>query len=574
MIVEQVDDLPILGHQLKELGLPTMLEAYFPDHGHWQGLSGGQVLFGWLLYILSESDHRLCHVEDWAECHIHILSAIMDKLDIRKVDFCDDRLGRLLDRLSDDQAWESFECGLGKQVVEVYQATNPSQTNASSVVRSDSFNVPQFRKPSDLFRHGYSKQRRADLPFCKVMVGYIDSLGIPLAVDIVKGSGPDFEYYLSVINRIQRMLNRSQNLYVGDSQLGATSNRLAIHTSGNYYLCPLSQKQVHPEKFNDYLDTVRSEGIENLPSIFNKQTDTRKPAYFFEVQEIIPDPVCDIHWTERRLLVYSPHYAQGLIQSFKNRLDEAEEKIRLLVISKPGRRNPATLQDLHARIGTITEKYKVEGCFDVQCDENRTTITVQRHKDRPARMIEKISLGLSVSRKNVVIEELIRRIGWQIYGSNAPENLFSAAQLVKLYRDEYAIEHLFDYFINRDVGLLPIYLKKENRVKALIRLLSIAMKCSMLIQYRVRLTLQENEDTLNGIYPGNKGRQTDKPTAPMLLRAFKGVAIVCTLSNETTSFRMTALNSTQSTILTLLKAPDVYSGIVDLLKSISVLRET
>jgi hypothetical protein len=574
MIVEQVDDLPLLGHQMKQIGLLPLLESYFPDHGLWRGISGGQVLFGWLMYILSESDHRLCHVEEWAERSIHTLSTILDEPEIRKVDFCDDRLGRLLDRLSVDQEWEAFESGLGKQIIQVYQTTNPSEAETAQVVRSDSFNVPQFRKPGDLFRYGYSKQRRADLPFCKAMVGYIDSLCVPLSIDVVKGSGPDFEYYLPVINRVQQMLDRSQNLYVGDSQLGAMSNRLAIHRSENYYLCPLNQKQVHPEKLNEYLDKMKGADIQNLPSIFNEESERRKPAFFFEVQEVLSDPDHTMQWIERRLLVYSPHYAQGLSLSFKNRLDEAEAKIKTLVVNKMGRRNPTTLKDLHVRIGAIIEKYQVEGCFDVQCHENKTPISVQKYKDRPSRILEKITLGLSLSRKTEVIEELIRRTGWQVYGSNAPENLFSKEDLVRLYRDEYKIEHLFNYFINRDVGLLPVYLKKETRVKALIRLLSIAMKCSMLIQYRVRLALQENEQTMQGIYPGNKGRKTQRPTTPMILRAFQGVAIVGFSSNGMTSFQMTALNDIQKTILSLLKTPDIYSEFANILKSTSDLRET
>ncbi len=61
-----MDDLPLLGFQFRQCKLAELLDSHFPDHGLWKGISGGQLAVGWLLYILSEGDHRLSHVEDWA----------------------------------------------------------------------------------------------------------------------------------------------------------------------------------------------------------------------------------------------------------------------------------------------------------------------------------------------------------------------------------------------------------------------------------------------------------------------------------------------------------------------------
>ena len=61
----------------------------------------GGVISGWLLYILSESDHRLSRVEDWSASHLGVLRAVLDCPSLRSLDFADDRLGRLLDRYLD-----------------------------------------------------------------------------------------------------------------------------------------------------------------------------------------------------------------------------------------------------------------------------------------------------------------------------------------------------------------------------------------------------------------------------------------------------------------------------------------
>ncbi|MBN1485591.1 MAG: hypothetical protein JXA37_12815 [Chloroflexia bacterium] len=49
------------------MAVRPMLDAHFPTHGNWQGLGLGTVAEIWLSHILSEADHRLSHVQPWAE---------------------------------------------------------------------------------------------------------------------------------------------------------------------------------------------------------------------------------------------------------------------------------------------------------------------------------------------------------------------------------------------------------------------------------------------------------------------------------------------------------------------------
>jgi hypothetical protein len=66
VITERVDDLPVLIASLEKLELAALTDQHMGWHGNWQGLSPGQVLTGWLAHILSEADHRLNQVQEWA----------------------------------------------------------------------------------------------------------------------------------------------------------------------------------------------------------------------------------------------------------------------------------------------------------------------------------------------------------------------------------------------------------------------------------------------------------------------------------------------------------------------------
>jgi len=528
MRIELLDDLPILGAKFEELDLASTFDKYFPDHGLWQGISGGKLAIGWLLYILTQGDHRLSHVEDWSALRLESLKAILGEKILTSHDFCDDRLGRLLDRYSVDEDWYQFERSLGSQMIEVYQLVSPPTNDSSelNVIRTDSFNAPQFRAVE--------------------VVSALDPLAMPLVVEIVRGGGTDVSTYLPNIERVQAIIGFSGNLYVGDSKLGSLTNRLTIHDKKDYYLSPLGRKQCTKEKLDSYLDEIKVP-IEELPSIFTEKESKRAAAYFYETKETIQIPDSEDTLAERRILVYSPNYAKKVVKSLNNRLDEAQLAIENLVIPKKGRRNPKSLEE---------------------------TYEVQKYKNRPAGVRQKTTLQLNLVRKEEAIANKRKRLGWQVYATNAPQKIIEAAELVKCYRNEYRIEQLFDYMINRDVSLLPIYLQKQDRIKGLIRLLSVAMKFSTIIQYQVRTELSNRGEELKEIYPGNKGRSTNMPTTPMLLRAFKGIGVVFMKTGDIKIVEMTDINSNQQLILELMGIPEAFKKILKLLKTPPNLHET
>ena len=73
------------------MGLPALLDAHFPTHGNWQGLSLGWVTTIWLSSILSRGDHRLVHVEPWVANRLWTLWATTGQA-VKRRDFTDDRL--------------------------------------------------------------------------------------------------------------------------------------------------------------------------------------------------------------------------------------------------------------------------------------------------------------------------------------------------------------------------------------------------------------------------------------------------------------------------------------------------
>jgi transposase len=185
IISERVDDIPLLLAQLERMGVQPLLDEHFPTHGNWVGLSLGWVTVIWLTHILSEANHRLNHVEPWAEQRLQTLRGCTGK-PVDSLDVGDDRLAAVLEALSDDARWSAFEGALNQHTLRVYDL-------GAACVRLDSTTANGHWTVTEggLLQFGHSKDQRPDLPQVKIMLSALDPLGMPVATDVVPGQRAD-----------------------------------------------------------------------------------------------------------------------------------------------------------------------------------------------------------------------------------------------------------------------------------------------------------------------------------------------------------------------------------------------
>jgi len=157
IITERVDDIPLLLSQMQQMALPALIDQYFPAHGNWQGLSPGWLCTIWLSSMLSQGDHRLVHIQPWAASRLLTLRSLTGQA-VEATDLGDDRLERVLRRLSDDTQWARFEDALNQHTLRVYDLR-------SERVHVDSTTASAYTTVSDegLFQFGHSKDHRPDI---------------------------------------------------------------------------------------------------------------------------------------------------------------------------------------------------------------------------------------------------------------------------------------------------------------------------------------------------------------------------------------------------------------------------
>lgn len=557
---EQVDDVPILIADMRLLTIPTLIDEHFTVHGNWQGLSLGEMSIGWLAHILTKGDHRLNQVADWITLRTETLRGCYGG-EVRAADFADDRLAMLLDKLSDDERWASFEAALNRRTLRVYDLK-------PKCVRLDSTTASGYWKVTEdgLFQFGYSKDNRPDQPQVKVMMAALDPLGMPVVVHVVPGEKADDPLYIPVIDQVRRGVEKSGLLYVGDCKLMSFQTRVHLQVGNDFYLGPFSKVQIPDEAIEVYLQPVREGKLALIPVYRNNQQgEIRQIAEGYEAKEMLIAVVGEktIVWTERRLIVRSLAHARSSTEALHARLMCAESALTALSERRRGKERLTEIEQVHQAVEAIVRKYDVEGLFDLSYVEQIEQRSVRKYGERPAEMRSECSVVIQFSRNETAIQQAISRLGWRVYGTNQPSDELSLEQAVLAYREEYLIERNFGRLKGEPLSLTPMYLQEDHRVTGLIRLLSIGLRVLTLMEGVVRHKMAETGEKLAGLYAGNPKRTTARPTAEAIQQAFKNIYINVMRIGGQVHRHVTPLSDLQLQILALMGlSPDIYRNLV------------
>ena len=569
MVTERVDDIPLIASILDRVSLSNLIDEHFSAHGNWSGVSLGKVAVTFIIYVLSRGDHRISHVETWAEERLHILRFVLREPNFNSKDVNDTRLGLVLERLSHSERWKLFEQSLNRSVIRVYDL------NMREPIRLDATIAQSFQAPGGLIQYGFSKQHRSDLPQLKVMLATLDPLAMPLFSIIAPGNKADDGLYGPIESQVMECLATlgvvRGLLFVGDCKMGSVGNRFFISQNGHYYLCPLGKTQCSTKEIMAYLE---QKGNGTLNHVYKNEEKVLR-AKVFEVEQEVLNPETGAIMKERRLIVYSVDYAKSQHFSFESKLDKAQKELEDMFARKQGKATPETMDEVRLKVSEIIRKQEVASFFSVQIEEEKSVKQVRKYGDREAGIVETSQFHLNITRLNEAVSQHEQTLGWRVYATNAPFEELDGVQAVEHYRNEYKIEHVFNDLMNKMTALSPIFLQKQTRIKALIQLLLVALKFSCLIQHEARTNLKNTGQSINELYPGNPKRATREPTTNLMLSAMKNITLVIYFVNNQSFAKVTNLKPIHEKILKLLNLNlDVYLNLEQILLSSGNLTET
>jgi transposase len=414
--VEAVADLPVLWAFLQRLDLSATLDRHFATPLHWKGpLTPGEVLAIWLLFLVSQGDHCLNHLQPWVAQHQRTLSALLGK---HVLPTCahDDRLADWLNRLGAGVSFSILEQDLNQRTIRVYQLP-------SELVRIDTTTANSYANvlsEQGLLQFGHSKDD-PDRPQIKIAAAILDPLGMPLATAIVAGNAADDPLYIPAIQAVQRSLGVGGRTYVGDGKMAALATRAFVVAGGDFYLCPLAETQLSRVQRRELLRPVwdDAQALQQVwrPGPEGQPDEQVAEGFSVDVEWTASVGEQEVQWTEQRWLVRSQAYAQAQEAAFERRLGRATTALCDLPQRKQGKKKL-----FHGGLMRAAEAIvRQEGVADELGYVVRAMMTTQQKRaygKHPAREDTEVSFVIEVQRDETRIQAKKREMGWQVYATN------------------------------------------------------------------------------------------------------------------------------------------------------------
>jgi transposase len=554
--VERVDDIPVIYGMLERMGIQGTVDSLIKPHGNWLGLSPGWVITVWLIHILSEQNHRMEPVQQWVDRHLLILTRLIGQ-PIRALDFTDDRLALCLRELSVREVWQALEGQLGLRLIRVYGLQ-------SALMRLDATvgTVQHHPENGTLFQVGKAKSGLYESQF-KLMLASLDPLGLPLVVDVVPGNRADDPLYIPSYQRAKAILSRDGILVVGDSKMSALLTRGTIVAGRDHYLVPLADQKDEPKLLAQLLEAWLEREAEATPLFLaaDRPTDGGDPdpkkavACGFEVMRSREATIegAEILWEERLLVIRSYSYSKTMLAGLHQRLERAEAALQEL--TPPRQRGKKQIEEeaqLLSAIAQLEKKYRVQGFFHYDYQQEVEERQVRAYKGSPPRVERGVRYQLTVTRNQPAIEAAEFAAGWRIYATTETTEQLTLERAVDVYRDQIVEENVFRRLHGKMLSITPLYVQREDHAQGLIHLLTLAARVLALGDYLAREALAKTGEELAGVYAGNPKRSTPRPTTERMLKAFEGIDLVILPRGEQEATLLTNLSPVHERILALL----------------------
>ena len=211
-------------------------------------------------------------------------------------------------------------------------------------------------------------------PQIKVMMGSLDTLGMPLATDVLSGERADDGLYIPLIERIEAGLNRSALLFVGDCKMSALATRAHVTGRQHFYLSPLPLTGATAEAMAEWISAgIAKDKDGALERIFrvNHGGEGVLVAEGYEFER----PCClaagAAEWNERVLVVRSPVHAERQAVGLEKRLAQAEHKLAALTQREGGANVRSTMKRRSWRpLTTCSRNSGWRGCSPLNGSSN------------------------------------------------------------------------------------------------------------------------------------------------------------------------------------------------------------
>lgn len=355
--------------------------------------------------------------------------------------------------------------------------------------------------------HGFSKDGRPDLKQFMLSLVMSGEGDLPIWMESQNGNSSDkvsFHETIANVREFEKNLNLEPCIWVADSALYTKKRLLKQENDFNWISRVLESlkeakaliiKEIKEEEWQDY------------------QEDSSYQFYpcEMEIERI----------TQRWILVRSKHAHQREEKSFKKNIEKELEAFKkdLKAVS---RKVFDCQNDANHHIEAMIKKQKK---FDVSFKIEEVKRFAK--KGRPSKQEVPFSIGYRLITEAKIKEEFYEQAlvakGRFILATNEMNALsLSPSQILREYKNQQSPERGFRFLKDPYFIAGEVYLKKPERIEALLFVMVLCLLVYNFAQHRLRKNLLDKNDAL----PNQIGKQTNQPTFKWVMEMMAGVGVV------------------------------------------------
>ena len=535
----QVGALPLIRAICERMRLRDVLYKYIPAHGN-EDIPAVETLL-LLVYNLMIGKYPLYELQEWVE------SIDFGCIGIRsyaKVEFNDDRFGRVLDKVyMVDRA--SLMTEIVVSFVEEFGIDLSRISNDSTTVRACG-KYPGKTKTGFQLNRGNSKDHRPDLKQLLFALSIAGDGAVPVHYKCYPGNTTDDKTHIETWTTLRKITGRPDFLYVADSKLCTDEQLSYIAGQGGRAVTIVPETWNEAGSFKDKLRKTKK--AKDIIWRRRKPGSATKKEYFsvFRGEYHTAKRSYKIHW------IYSSEKRKRDRENRDKHLRKAEQRLAELN-GRINKRDLKTRKAIAEAAQEILETHKLENYFHISIGTIAEKYQVQIGPGRPGKSTKyrtKVNklFTLSWTQRKHVLKQEAQTDG--IFPLLSTDNELTAKQALKAYKYQPRLEKRFSQF--KDVhNAAPLLFKKLERIEANMFGFFIALVIQALIEREVRSKMREHNIEAVRVYP--EQREADHPTTSKILDRFQSICIykVMESSQVVETFR-DSLNEDHKLILSLL----------------------
>lgn len=490
--------------------MASVIDDAVPTHGNTMNhneLTNGEALTIWLIYILSQSDHRKMTVEEW----IRLNSAMLSKLwgaPVPASDFTDDRLSTILSRLANAISQAKIDRQLFENTVYVYDLY-------ADHIRLDATACSGYHEVHEhgIMQFGHAKDGRDSLAQFKLMAAATGKAHY-ISGQFYSGEKADDPLYKPLFEQIVGWLPEPGMLLVGDCKMCSLETRTAIVSAKHLYYVPMAQNHVPSQQYTTWINEAVAGTLPKLSAIWR---DEELLGYGYELSRT--QTRGDDEWIERLQIIRSLASVPSGEQAIDRHVQRATEAIWKLTPSpKQGQKQITDDHELKKSITALVRRYGVEGVLQVTWGRDHTYKNGQDGR----------CVITNVEINDDKLRELKHHTGWRVFLTNAPQERLSLDDGVLLYRKGagQGIERMNAMLKGSPLGISPLFVRNDDQIIGLAYLMTLALRVMSYFETTIRDALAKTNEQLPDYTPD--GKSSGNPTAKTMLEriAKKGVTLI------------------------------------------------